>query len=725
MATITGSTSSSLWTFKLEVSEDSYSIQNNTSDVTVRLYIGRASSRSYIGGGWTGSVTVDGSTHNVSGTIPYPTYIDGGGWYEIASTTYYGIGHNADGTKTIAVSSSTSSSVFTPSWCSASGNVTLTTIPRYTSITSFTVNKRNETSFTFNWQTSDTIDYVWYSTNNGSSWTGYDVTDGTSGSFTVSGLSPNTTYNCKLRVRRKDSQLTTDSSTVTQTTYKAPTQSFKSKTETTITMNWSCDTTANYIWYSKDNGSNWTAVGSVNATSGSYTISGLTANTAYNIKTRVRRSSTSTTYDTTVSAITTYPYPYLVSASNFTIGNNIPVNIKNPLNRSLTIYIIGNDNSVICTATRTTDGATNLGSNSSEIDAQYASIPSSNEGNYKVRIVCSAISRDTTTNGAKYYTNTTDCSPIFTNFTYKDGNTNIINVTGNDQVFVKGYSTVTVMIASADHMTVRKSASPKNYVASCDTLSTTANYVSGDLTISLGTILNSGTKRIMVYAYDSRNNSASIYRDITVYDYSVPVINATVERLNNFENQTTVSVSGSYSKLVINNDAKNTVTNVSYRYRETGGSWGDWTSFNTSVSDGYFTCTDVVLSLDNTKSFEFQFKATDRIDTSTTSSVLDIGKAIFFISSNLRECFVDGDLEVDGTVRIHKQSPFSSLDNFKSFCVYNAPDGITFWILNINGAVSAAILQKANSNYLSFIHFSYGVNMTQYKYNNGTWSTYT
>ena len=134
MTTINGTTNNNQWTYKLEVFEDSYSIENNTSNVTVKVYLGRTSSRSYVGGNWTGTVTVNGATRNVSGTIPYPTYIDGGAWYEIKSETFTSILHNDDGSKTIGVSATMSSTVFTPSSCSASGNVALTTIPRASSI---------------------------------------------------------------------------------------------------------------------------------------------------------------------------------------------------------------------------------------------------------------------------------------------------------------------------------------------------------------------------------------------------------------------------------------------------------------------------------------------------------------------------------------------------------------------------------------------------------------
>lgn len=100
-------------------------------------------------------------------------------------------------------------------------------------------------------------------------------------------------------------------------------QSLASKTPTSITMNWSTTNTADYIWYSIDNGSTWTGIWSGSASSGSYTISGLSANTTYNIKTRARRQDTGRSNNyTDASAITTYKaYSYVASA---TVGNIMP-----------------------------------------------------------------------------------------------------------------------------------------------------------------------------------------------------------------------------------------------------------------------------------------------------------------------------------------------------------------------------------------------------------------
>ena len=283
------------------------STANNTSTISWNLTTNQTPTGSgYQRTIYNAFVTIDGTTYNLTNQ----TSVSNG--TVLMSSSSYGtktITHNTDGTKSFSISVGVSVGQSSNN-CTGSDTFELTTIPRYTSITSFTVAKRNETSLTFNWQTADTIDYAWYSTDNGSTWTGYDVTDGTSGSFNVGSLSPNTTYNCKIRVRRKDSQLnTTYSSYVAQTTYKVPTQSLNSKTEVSIKMNWSVDSTADYIWYSTNNGSSWTAVGSVNATSGTYEIQSLSASTTYNIKTRVRRSASQTTYDTTALSVTTASFP--------------------------------------------------------------------------------------------------------------------------------------------------------------------------------------------------------------------------------------------------------------------------------------------------------------------------------------------------------------------------------------------------------------------------------
>lgn len=125
--TINGSTNNNQWTYKLEVSETSYSVQNRTSTIQVKTYLGRASSQSYIGGNYSNSVSVTGASQQTqSGNIPYPTYINGGAWYQLKTFTF--TVPNTGNPTTITISSSMSSSDFTPSSASASGSMTLTVL---------------------------------------------------------------------------------------------------------------------------------------------------------------------------------------------------------------------------------------------------------------------------------------------------------------------------------------------------------------------------------------------------------------------------------------------------------------------------------------------------------------------------------------------------------------------------------------------------------------------
>lgn len=138
--TITGTTDNSLWTWKqiiYEYWDDDY-VTTNKSRVVVQSYIGRSSSSTSsqsFGGTATTNITCSGDSRSKSQTWIYQSfYISPGDWKLIQEETFY-VEHSSDGTKSISVSSSLSTSAFTPNSASASGSVTLTTIPRASEIT--------------------------------------------------------------------------------------------------------------------------------------------------------------------------------------------------------------------------------------------------------------------------------------------------------------------------------------------------------------------------------------------------------------------------------------------------------------------------------------------------------------------------------------------------------------------------------------------------------------
>lgn len=137
MATIYGNNSSTnnqyyrLW---MEVIEGAYNVENNTSPVTVKLYMQRTTgSYANNGGSYNGSIKVGNQTKTYSGTLPYPSAFNEGQSRLYATVTFDAIEHEPDGSKTVTVTATYSAS-FSPTSGSLSGNVTLATIPRASKI---------------------------------------------------------------------------------------------------------------------------------------------------------------------------------------------------------------------------------------------------------------------------------------------------------------------------------------------------------------------------------------------------------------------------------------------------------------------------------------------------------------------------------------------------------------------------------------------------------------
>lgn len=433
--------------------------------------------------------------------------------------------------------------------------------------------------------------------------------------------------------------------------YATSAQSLNAKTETTVKMNWSSDSTIDYLWYSTNNGSTWTGVNVADGTNGTYTISGLSANTEYKIKTRVQRKDSQLPTDSSALSVTTYDYPHCTSAPDFVIGKEVTLGFYNPLNRTFSFTIVGNGVEIFTWPDRT--GTTYKGIDGEPaVTKLYASIPKDPSAKYNVNVTYGGVTKPK--QGGTYSIDESKCLPTFTAFAYKDTNATVTAITGNKQALVKGLSTLSVEISTANKMVAKNSATPDYYSASVDTVNKTGKYnATSAVTIPVGVISSAGAKRLNVRAYDSRGLSALAYKDVTVYDYNKPKINASATRLNNFEAQTTLKIGGEFSRLTIGGADKNTIKTVQYRIRETGGTWPKdedgkeaYTEITPTLSAGKFTCSDITLSLDNTKSFEIEVKVTDNFGDSMAGKktlTVDIGQAIFFVSSNKKKCYINGD----------------------------------------------------------------------------------
>ena len=166
----------------------------------------------------TATCTINRTTYDWVGTI-------GGRGDKVLITKTQVVPHNDDGSKTILVSAAITLEItWSGIWVGSiqgSDAITLTKIPR-TALVTQTLADKTETSLTINWSTNEIVDRLWYSSDNGSTWTQETITEGRVGSYVIENLTVGTEYNIKTKVRRKSNQLVSESSTMVASTYRYP-----------------------------------------------------------------------------------------------------------------------------------------------------------------------------------------------------------------------------------------------------------------------------------------------------------------------------------------------------------------------------------------------------------------------------------------------------------------------------------------------------------------------
>lgn len=505
----------------LTVTEQSQSPQNNTTTVSYVLTLVRPSNVvSSATKSW--SVTINGVTTSGSGTI------GGSGNKTLLSGTQV-IAHNSDGTKTLSFSGRCQLDI---NWggtqlgtISGNGSMTLTPIQRYASVNQ-NLSARTETTATITWSSDAVIDYIWYSTNNGSTWTGIDVADGSNGTYTIGGLSANTTYQIKTRARKKSNQLTTDSSAM---------------------------------------------------------------------------------------SVTTYAYPYATTMPNFTIGEQVTIGLYNPLGRTVTVNMIGADDSQI--SNDTVSGTSVVGfTHEVLVSRLYASIPNSKSGTYKVKVTYGT--NISTKTGGTYSVNANVCAPSIGSVAYQDTNSQTIALTGNNQDIVQNKS---IPSYTASGLSALNGAT----ISACSVSvnGTTINLtVSGNSATGTGGVIDSGQDIQAVFTVtDSRGLTATKSVTISMLDWITPSAIVTLARQDNFYTETDLTVDARFSSI----NGNNQIT-ISYEATKEGDSSASVTG---TVQDNVTS----VVNLDNDYAWTVEITLTDSLGaTASYSAYISRGMPIIY-----------------------------------------------------------------------------------------------
>lgn len=556
MASISANGSNGHHKFTLSVVENSTSTANNTSSVSFSFVLSPIQTTwnwEQWGANITYTVTVNGTKY--TGSI---ANYDGYSSVTLKSGTF-NVTHDTDGSKSISYSftvSDTSGQSYTCGNASASGTLALTKIPRYLSITALSIISKTETSIVVSWATSDPRSGTYYSLDSGTTWIGSathgeSLSDDTkSGTFNILNLSPNTSYNLKVKIKRTDSGLWTESNVI---------------------------------------------------------------------------------------AFTTYDYPKPLSITNFMIGDGASVQVYNPLGRVYTLDIISSNNgSVIGSYVGSySDSPINAEFKTEDaISKQYASIPNSKSGTYYARVI---YGNSVKTSGAGTYSVRGNETPTINGFSYVDSNSTTVALTGNNQHIVQNYSTLVAQVGNA---TANKGAGGiANYAVECNGIRV-QDTKSGNFNI--GKINSNTNVDLKLTVTDTRGLSASKIIKVTMLAHNSPNATVTLERLNNYEDETYLTVDGSVSSV----NGKNTMA-IKYRYKVSGGSYGSFVSIGDKAKQ--------TLSLDKNNAYIFEITVSDALgSTFTKEYVLNKGMFPLFIDTRKNSvginCFPanENSLEVNG-----------------------------------------------------------------------------
>lgn len=402
--------------------------------------------------------------------------------------------------------------------------------------------------------------------------------------------------------------------------------SITSKTETTVNLsgnysnNGGASVTASGFQYSTTGTSGWTNI--------SNPATGLSANTKYYFR-YYATNSQGTSYSSN-QEVTTYAYPYLTSVPEFTVGNSLTIGIYNPLGRSCTISVIGNNNTEYTGGTITGTSISGF-NNDGWKNNWYATLPSSTSGKYKARLVCATGNVNQQSSQVNYYLNTSDSGfkPTF-------AIANVINIqnTANTAIagpnkFIKNHNNLTGTITP---MTPNRSSSGSYYNISSTGLSTVkVNHTGSNVNFTLGNI---SSNSFNVTAVDSRGFSTTVTKTIDLVDYSSPRITvARIVRQNGVGTKAVLHFEGTYTNWT---GLQQTNSIRTIKYKIGSGSWTNLPSDATITNNNGIWTLDAILTNDFavTSQYILYLQFADLLET-ITSTAYTISTADAFLWKDL------------------------------------------------------------------------------------------
>ena len=157
-----------------------------------------------------------------------------------------------------------------------------------------------------------------------------------------------------------------------------------------------------------------------------------------------------------------------------------------------------------------------------------------------------------------------NANPVFTasQVDYEDIS-GIKDITQNPLLIVQNESVLGITFTAA---TGKKGADILDYTL---TLNGTTKTVEQSGQINWGAVNSSNNVTLYVKVRDSRGNETTVEKPISMVAYAPPIVNAVLERLNNYEETTFLTVNASVSSV----NGKNDIQSITYEQSDMGGDY--------------------------------------------------------------------------------------------------------------------------------------------------------
>ena len=347
---------------------------------------------------------------------------------------------------------------------------------------------------------------------------------------------------------------------------------------------------------------------------------------------------------------------------SFDLGSNLVIlNITKYVDTYYDVLTISMNNTTLRTVNGVSDKYV-FNPTNSELETIYNSVPNNDSQTITFTLTTYSNSDKTTQIGvASVYDitgNIVNANPTLTGFDYEDTNPLTLNLSGDSNKIINGYSTLKIsnLVCNANKGATLKLVQINNVQYPYDT----------NFSVS---IPNWSGNVITMYVFDSRNNSTKLEVPIGInyIDYKEKVIiNKSCTRYANVNEESNLSFSGEWFNSSFG--AYNNQLSATYKYRQKGGN--EWiqgtTNINITVDGNTYSYSGYIKGDTNNgfateNSYEIEIIVTDSLSSKSATTILIAGEPamdIYHSNVSIGGYYNEDESEAQYQSQFHKKTNF-------------------------------------------------------------------